>query len=53
MVALLIHHNGERLSQKNVSLCENITDSKKRLENRGDWEVPLPTNVSSLCGLDN
>ena len=32
MVALLTYHKGERLSQKNVSLCKSITDLSSSLE---------------------
>ena len=31
MVALLTYHKGERLLQKNVSLCKNITDLSSTL----------------------
>ena len=39
MVALLTYHEGERLSQKNVSLCKNITDLSSSL--RRDWRTEV------------
>ena len=39
MVALSTYHKGERLLQKNVSLCKNITDFRSSL--RRDWRTEV------------